>query len=195
MFFDALRHKLGAHSAQHRALGLMLFHIWWYLRRCLSRIERLLAHYHAGTLPKPRTAPHAPPQVRPAERITVPAPAPRVRMPHRHAWLIRLVQPTAQVAGHLDVILAMPEMIALLAAAPQLGRVLRPLYRMLGVSLPEILRLPPRPPRRRVPRPARATPTSPPVSARERRSWLSYSPGRIGDSHRRTPPTPRKIAP
>jgi hypothetical protein len=45
-----------------------------------------------------------------------------------------------------------PEMAALVAGAPQLGRVLRPLCRMLAVKPPAWLRLP----RRRRPAPARA---------------------------------------
>jgi hypothetical protein len=63
-----------------------------------------------------------------------------------------------------------PEMRALLAATPQAGRLLRPLWRKLTTDpLPEVLRLPPRPPRAERPRlarraPARAAPAARPES-------------------------------
>src|SRR6185437_15551987 len=72
-------------------------------------------------------------------------------------WLLRLAghnsYKVAVYGGFLQNLLADPEMVALIAAAPQLGRVLRPLCRMLGVD-PGPARLPPR---SRDPRPPRAT--------------------------------------
>src|SRR6185312_10282095 len=56
----------------------------------------------------------------------------------------------------LQALLDDPEMRALLAASPQAGRILRPLWRKLSTyPLPPVLRLPPRPPRPRRPRPPR----------------------------------------
>ena len=55
--------------------------------------------------------------------------------------------------GMLQALLDDPEMRALLAASPRAGRLLRPLWRKLSPHpLPEVLRLPPRPPR---PKPTR----------------------------------------
>jgi hypothetical protein len=55
----------------------------------------------------------------------------------------------------LQALLDDPEMRALLAASPQAGRILRPLWRKLSTyPLPPVLRLPPRP---RRPRPPRVT--------------------------------------
>src|SRR6185312_11003612 len=87
------------------------------------------------------------------------------------AWLIRLGGYKAAAYGSLlQHLLADPEMAALIAAAPQLGRVLRPLCRMLGID-PGPARLPRRPrdpeaPRRRATRRKRASPR--PAPARER---------------------------
>jgi hypothetical protein len=51
----------------------------------------------------------------------------------------------------LQALLDDPEMRALLAASPQAGRILRPLWRKLSPRpLPAVLRLPPRPKRPRV---------------------------------------------
>ena len=55
--------------------------------------------------------------------------------PGGFAWLVRLMG--WRVAGYglqLRAILVAPEMVALLAAAPQAGRILRPMCRMLGVE-------------------------------------------------------------
>ena len=59
----------------------------------------------------------------------------RRRLPLRRAWLVRALG--WEVAGYgsqLQALLAEPEMVALLTAAPGVGRLLRPLCRMLGVE-------------------------------------------------------------
>jgi hypothetical protein len=67
------------------------------------------------------------------ERVTPTAVVPRVR--RKFAWLCPLVPSWA--AGHasqMRVVLAEPEMQALLSACPQAIRVLRPLCFMLGIA-------------------------------------------------------------
>jgi hypothetical protein len=67
---------------------------------------------------------------------------------------------TAVYAGQVQTFLADPEAAALLEAAPQAGRILRPLCRMLAIPLPDHLRRPkpsPEPP------PAVADTASPPA--------------------------------
>ncbi len=49
---------------------------------------------------------------------------------------MRLVPGAAAGAAQLQTLLTEPEMAALTAAAPQMGRLLRPLCRMLGVTAP-----------------------------------------------------------
>lgn len=57
------------------------------------------------------------------------------RMPRRFAWLYPLVPADAACyAGYMRVVLAEPEMQALLAACPQAVRALGPLCRMLGIE-------------------------------------------------------------
>ncbi len=164
--------KIGAHLSANRHLEPILALVYHYLRRAVPRLERLIARWRAGKLtPRPRTA-------SPAAIAAEAIPSPRKpRLPTRRGWLVRLVQPTAQHIGHLQALVATPEMAELLAAAPQAGRILRPLFRMFATELPDILRLPPRPPRPRPPRPAKAPPAVPPVTASERRAWRNYSPG------------------
>jgi hypothetical protein len=58
-----------------------------------------------------------------------------LRWPGRFGWLVRAA--AYQAAGYgcqLRVILGQPEMVALLVAAPQAARILRPLCRMLAVE-------------------------------------------------------------
>jgi len=118
------------------------------------RLDRLVARWHAATLPGPRPSRVGQPRTPRAIRPDAPT------LPTGHAWLIRLVQPTAQFIGHLEGFLATPEAQALVQAAPQAGRILRPLCRMLALQPPPWLRLPPRPPRER-PRPAPAAAPTP----------------------------------
>ncbi|HST76425.1 MAG TPA: hypothetical protein VLJ20_13695, partial [Acetobacteraceae bacterium] len=81
----------------------------------------------------------------------------------------------------LQALLDDPEMRALLAASPQAGRILRPLWRKLSPRpLPAVLRLPPRP---RKPRPPRV---KPPVVAR-------VKPARGAPSARPAGPPPLRL--
>ena len=81
----------------------------------------------------------------------------------------------------LQALLDDPEMRALLAAAPQAGRILRPLWRKLSPRpLPAVLRLPPRP---RKPRPPRA---KPPVVVR-------VKPARVAPTARPAGPAPLRL--
>ncbi|HEX3347752.1 MAG TPA: hypothetical protein VHS58_06580, partial [Acetobacteraceae bacterium] len=83
---------------------------------------------------------------------------PYERLPRRFGCLVALVPGDAVGFGlNLVQLLAEPEMQALLKAAPQLHRMLRPLCRMLAAQpSPELL--PPLPPRVPKPRPRRAKP-------------------------------------
>jgi len=181
-----LRAMVSGHTQTPGPLQPLMTLIWLYLHRPAQRLARLIAKLQAGTLapPRPRTAATTPPVPR----------APKLRLPNRHAWLIRLVQRTAQLYPQLEILVGRPEMAELLAAAPQAGRILRPLCRMLGIRpLAPVLRLPPRPRRARPPKPA---PTIARITARERRALLSYSPGRLRIApNQPNPPRRNKFAP
>jgi hypothetical protein len=148
------------------------------LRGLGVRLAALLVRYRAGTLrpPRPRRRPAGPAKPPPALPPTVLPPdaaaavAPVLRLPRGFGWFNRLV-PASSGYALLQSQLSDPEVAALMAAAPQVGRLLRPLCHMLGLAVPELLRLPPRP--RRRPPPPRSPPPrsprpSPPRSGRRR---------------------------
>ena len=88
-----------------------------------------------------------------------------------------MAPPCAEAGAWLHYFLQRDDMPAFLAAVPRAGRLLRPLCHMLGVPLPEYLKLPPRPrkPRARKPRTPRARSLSlegfPPYLQRAIRHW------------------------
>jgi len=118
------------------------------LARIATRVQALFDRWRAGTLPTPRPS-------RPGRPYT-PSTAPR--LPATRAWVVVQIPGSANFATQLEALLADPEFPPFLAAAPQVGRLLRPLCRMLGTPLPLPLALPKRP---CAPRPARPPPTSP----------------------------------
>ena len=127
----------------------------------VSRAAVLIARLHAlwqqGRLPRPRAP-------RPG-RTRAPNPTPIPSLPRRHAWLVaRAGYRAAGIGSQLAEWLKRPDMPDFLAAAPQAGRHLRPLCRMLGVDLPPFLQLPPNPPRPPRPRPSRPPATSQPTA-------------------------------
>ncbi len=149
----------------------VLLLLWSRLKQASTRILRLAARARAGTLPAPR-APRASPR-----RVLSRQP-PR-RLPWRAGWLLRPVPDARAIASQLEHLLAQPDMAALLAAAPGVERLLRPLCRMLGVARP-------RPPLRSTPR-SRPAPRQPPPPAqppaREKLARWRLRP-------RRAPPAP-----
>ena len=105
------------------------------LRRLIRRFDRLLVRFRAGKLAAPagRRNPGARERCRPE---------PPPRLPSGHAWLVHLIAWKAAATGsHLQHLLATNSEIAtLIEAAPkQMGRILRPLSRMLGFPLPPAL--------------------------------------------------------
>ena len=136
-----LRAVFSRHVTRAQSVDPLFGLIWRYLGRVGPRLERLLVRWRAGRLPAART-----PRT-PAPTRAPLAPVERLRLPSAQGWLIRRVQPTAQLTGQLQALLDDDEMQALLAATPLAGRILRPLFRMLGIApLPPELRPPPTPP-------------------------------------------------
>ena len=111
------------------------------LRRLAARFAALAARVRAGTLRSraPARRGRVPPGI--PSGLSPPPP----RLPNDFAWLVRLVGREAAGCGsQLQFLLTDPEFAALIAAAPQMGRLLRPLCRMLGVDLPSLLARPSR---------------------------------------------------
>ena len=141
-------------AAKFRYLGRFTLPLWTRVSRARFRLARLLANLAAGRLPRPSTP-------RPGRKGGPPAPY----SPHGNLWLIRILgYHAAGYGSQLQFLLNDPQFQATLAAAPpSLGRTLRPICRLLGVSLPKPLRPPPRqptPPIVRAPRIRRERPPS-----------------------------------
>jgi hypothetical protein len=148
-------------------LGLLAGLLWHSLADTRRRLAALHARFAAGRLPAaPRRATPRPAADR-AARMRRPPRIPRGPVFLQYG-LGCFVPELRELVEH-------PEMRALLAASPQAGRLLRPLWRKLTTDpLPEVLRLPPRPPQpSKQPRLARpAAPAAlpePPPDARPRR--------------------------
>ncbi len=109
------------------ALGLLLYR---RLGEICGRMERMAARFAAGRLWRRAAVGglvdrQAAVRREAGERI----------WPRRFGWLVRAASWEAAGFGcQLRAVLETPEMVALLAAAPQAGRVLRPLCRMLAIE-------------------------------------------------------------
>lgn len=169
---------VAAQGHRRRLAGPLVVAIWTRLHRIAARF-RVIA---ATPIPPPR-----PERTEPAAADTIPAPdspppagrAPRhpPTMPYSARWLLRLIPDAAASLSQLEALLQDPQMAALLAADPRLGRILRALCWMLGVR--RSLAPPPR--RRRKPRPAACPPAEPD-------SDRPVAPGFAAGAPRRAPP-------
>ncbi|MCC6718053.1 MAG: hypothetical protein IT555_09220 [Acetobacteraceae bacterium] len=150
-----LRTAVARHTTRDPARIPVMVLAWARIGRTAARFCALFARWQAGTLPRPRPS-----------RAGTPRPSrPKPAFPAGRAWLAAATD--HHVRGHasqLAHLLAQPAMAEFLTAAPQAGRLLRPLCHMLGIPLPPPLQRPPRPTRPRPPRPrpAPAPETTPP---------------------------------
>jgi hypothetical protein len=160
--------------------------LWDRLGRLGQRFAKVVAQLEAGTLRPP-----APPRERPAgarpER-----PSPALRLPNGFAWLVRIAGWEAAGRGsQLQYLLRDPEMAALIAAAPQLVRLLRPLCRMLGIDTAGLL--PPPVKRRRTAEQAQAgAPQVLAAKTEKRRTETPRPNARLAERPERSPHAERK---
>ncbi|MBV9654036.1 MAG: hypothetical protein JOZ42_05690 [Acetobacteraceae bacterium] len=129
---------------------------WNRLNRLVARFSALVAAVEAGRFSIARRTPvveRRPRQLAPESRKEARAQAVKVPSPKAYGWLLTLAPELNTRIGRaqIETLTADPALLALLAQAPQAGRILRPLCHMLRIPLPDCLRLPPRPKR---PRPA-----------------------------------------
>ena len=135
----ALNRAAAARASRTWVMAPLVLLLWPYLNRLTARFDSLVTRWREGRLasPAPR-GPHARTH-RPNAK----------RLPQTIGWLIQLTPQGAGAASQLRHLFADPEMVALLDAGPQAGRLLRPLCRMLGIrpspDLPASLFAPPRP--------------------------------------------------
>ncbi len=129
---DGLWRAVAAMSAGRRLEAAMIMLICGRIRRIETRFLALVAAIRAGRdrggwVIQKRVA-----RTQVAPRATCVS---CVRLPRRFAWLIVLVPyHAAGFASQLRHVLGDPEMVALLAASPRLGKMLQPLGRMLGIE-------------------------------------------------------------
>ena len=135
--------------ARGPVIGAIVWLIWTRLSRTAYRFAKLAARIQSGTLPTRSRASRAGrtsttrASDRPAER---PVERPVERLPRGRGWLFRLVPVAPCFGSQLNYLLSDPEMQALLAATPQMGRLLRPLCHSLGIRISDhpLLQPPPR---------------------------------------------------
>jgi hypothetical protein len=140
--YDAWRRQIGG-----PLLGAMTQRLW----RLWARLRTAFTRWQAGTLRPPRPRPSragAPAAVAPPDRLAGLPPGDwrllKRLLPRDFGWLKR-VMPNLMPYAHAFIdLVADAETQALVAAAPQVGRILRPLCHMLGLPLPEWLKLPKR---------------------------------------------------
>ena len=134
---EGLCRAVGVGNAGGEWAEPVIYLIWEWLRRIGARFAALAARVQAGTLPPARWRPASP------EPVLVMR-SPQV-LPRHWAWLVPLLPDAEVYIEEFHSMLAELEMRALVAGAPQLGRILRPLSCALGSGLPIELRLPPSP--------------------------------------------------
>jgi hypothetical protein len=123
----ALQAAIAVVAARERNLTVLLVAVWGRIGRISTRLERLIALWRAGNLPKARVY---------RGRIAGAAVRPPVRVfPAMPAWLLVAVREAAPFGARLESMLSEAECAAFLEAAPQARRLLRPLCRMLGVGV------------------------------------------------------------
>jgi hypothetical protein len=157
LLIEAMKRGLGESLGRQRQYGPLEPRLvpladllWRYLARTMVRLTTLHGRFAAGKLPAAR---------RPAAaRPTLDRPRSERRPPAIPPGPVFLQYEMGAFDRGLRDLLDDPEMRAFLAAAPQAGRLLRPLWRKLTrESLPEVLRLPRRPRPPRLARPAERT--------------------------------------
>ena len=155
----------------------LLIAIWKRLRDISARFLAVAA----TPLPPPRlTAPNPAPH--PTRSPRRPPRRPPV-LPRGARWLLRLIPGAAASRSQREALLREPEMAALLAADPRLGRIPRPLCRMLGVHCS----VTPQPRKRRAPPAPEPSPGRTGRRLRRRRACGIRTPRRAA------PPTARPL--
>jgi len=155
LIVGGLQKAAAARAGRDHAVAPLVMLLWTRLARLTARFDALVACLTAGRPAAPRRQ-----RTRPARK----APAAGLRLPRGQAWLIRLLPgEAASYSCQLQALLADPQMAALLAAAPEAGRILRPLCRLLAIA-PEGLLALPSAAGKPAPKPRPAKPTPPPES-------------------------------
>jgi hypothetical protein len=128
LLLSGLRAAIAVVSARERDLTPLLVAVWGRISRMAVRLERLVALWRAGKLPKPRA-----PRVS-ANQGADRADRAKIKYPTYPGWLVDRVREALAARSQLEHLLSTEECVAFLAEVPQAGRILRPLCRMLGIG-------------------------------------------------------------
>jgi hypothetical protein len=151
-FINAMKRTMGDVMLYRHEVGPLVLLLGEFLTATQRRLAALHARFAAGKL---AAAPRAPRVV--SDRVATERPRSERRPPAIPPGPVLLTVFRAGFDEMLQALLDDPEMRALLAASPQAGRILRPLWRKLSPRpLPAVLRLPPRPRRAKAARVARS---------------------------------------
>ena len=132
---SGLRAALAPHVNHHTPVTPIFLAAYNRITRAANRLQDLFARWQTQTLPAPR-------QSRAGQPYT---PRARPYFPAGRAWLAGATDHHVRGrASQLEHLLSHPDMPKFLAAAPQAGRILRPLCHMLGIHMPAPLLLSPR---------------------------------------------------
>lgn len=157
----AIQQLIAHHFLRNPRLQPIILPLWQRLNRANHSLACLTARLAAGKPLRP-----SPPR-KPRDTGRPATPRPRSPIPRAEAWLLKaLGWHVAVHRGRLECLLAEPGMADLVAAIPALGRMLRPLCRMLALPPPcpppaRQRAAPPPTPQPLAPRPA-PTPWPPP---------------------------------
>ncbi len=132
----ALRESVGSWCGLRLVDSVLALLLYRRLSQIIGKMERLVERFEAGRLWR---------NVARTVAVTGDLATARVKgaagvggeqvWPYRFGWLVRLAAYRAAVFGEqLRTVLGQEEMVALLAAAPQAARILRPVCRMLAVE-------------------------------------------------------------
>ena len=151
-FIESLCRALGDPRFGPLPAGSVIIAIWKRLRRIAARFAVLAAYVHAGALPTSTPRRRSPPtEAATAARLATLAAAKQApRLPSRLGWLTLMRPGLHCFGGRLRHLLNDQEFLSLLAASPEIRKLIRSLCRMFGLPLIPLLREPRRP---RVPRP------------------------------------------
>jgi hypothetical protein len=139
----------------------MMYLIIYRLHRIRNRLQRVAVLWRQGQL-----GPAKPRKSRIGKTRAVRKPN---ELPTKKGWLLHLLVHTRLDICPLEMLVDDAEMRDIIAASSHAGRLLRPLYHMLGQPLPPHLRLPSRPKKPRAPKPKPAAePELPPLR------WRGY---------------------
>ncbi|HUZ63742.1 MAG TPA: hypothetical protein VMU82_08520 [Acetobacteraceae bacterium] len=150
-FIGGLREAMATGAEHNPALMDLAARLWNRLTEAAERFAAIAAHPVARSRRRPAEPAPMPTDALPADAAPPWPRAPRRTLPRRYGWLARMSPETVPSGIEFAYLLAQPEMTELLATAPRLWRVLRPLCRMFGITPPEALPPPPDAPPRRAP--------------------------------------------